>query len=123
MYIQLVCHEQNQLHELYLQEDRYYHSRPELIYNETIDGWTFLLPFVWKNIVNVATWAVKMLLGPPALKSQNSIEWIQLTMMSASFNDNPNTTIDSYIVPPMLETKRTLSSSISSYPSLADTFS
>ena len=44
---------------------------------------------VWKNFVNAVIGEVRMLLGPPGLKSLSSIEKIQPRMMVTTFNGNP----------------------------------
>ena len=53
----------------------------------------FISLLAWKNSINSVIEGVGMLFSPCALKSLISIEEIQLKMMCASFNSNPNTTI------------------------------
>ena len=47
----------------------------------------------WKNSVNATIGGVGMLIGPQALKTQNSIEKIHPSKMVATFNSNPSATI------------------------------
>ena len=53
----------------------------------------------WKNSVNASVGGVGMLIGPRALKTQNSIERIQSWMMAATFNGNPKAKIISCYSP------------------------
>ena len=53
----------------------------------------------WKNSVNATLGGVRMLKGPQALKSLNSIEKIHPRMMVATFNGNSNATIISCYSP------------------------
>ena len=57
------------------------------------NGWMLATVPAWKNSVNATVGGVGILIGPRALKSLNSIERIQPTMMVATFNGNPRTTI------------------------------
>ena len=71
-----------------IQEHRYYHSELEVKYHYTGSGWTFVSILAGKNFINAIIGGVGML-RPYTLKSLNSIEKIQLRMMSASANGNP----------------------------------
>ena len=73
------------------QEHRYYHSKLEIKYHDTGNGWRFFTVLAWKNSVNAVIGSLGILLSPRIQNSQNSIEKIQSRMMCASFNDNPCT--------------------------------
>ena len=81
-----------------IQEHRYTHSE-DIKYHDTGNGWTLAPASAWKNSVNAKIGGVGILIGPQALKSLNSIEKIQPTMMVATFNGNPSTTIISCYSP------------------------
>ena len=68
-------------------------------YHDTSNGWTFILASARKNSANTAIGGVRMLIGPQALKSLNSIVKIQPNMMVAMFNGNPSTTTISCYIP------------------------
>ena len=74
---------------IYVQEHWYFHSK-DMKYYDTSHGWT---------TVNAVVGGVSILIGPRALKSQNSIEKIQQRMMVATFNGNSTTTIISCYSP------------------------
>ena len=69
-----------------IQEQGYYHSKQEIKFHGTGNGWTFVSVSAWKNFVNAI---IEMLLSLHALKSLNSIEKIRLKMICATFNGNP----------------------------------
>ena len=75
-----------------IHENRYDHSELEIKYHDTGNGSKFVSVSAWKNSVNSVIGGL-MLLSPRTLKSQSSIEKIQLRMMCALFNSNPCTTI------------------------------
>ena len=81
-----------------IQEHRYMHTE-DIKYHETGNGWTLAIVSAWKNSANAAVGGVGMLIGPRALKTQNSIEKIQPMMMAATFNGNPRATIISCYSP------------------------
>ena len=78
-----------------IQEHRYTHTE-DIKYHETGNGWTLATVSAWKNSVNAAVGGVGMLIGPRALKTLNSIEKIQPSMLAAMFNGNPKATIICY---------------------------
>ena len=71
----------------------------DIKYHDTGNGWTLTTVSAWKNSVNATVGGVGMLIGPRALKTLNSIEWIQPRMMAATFNGNPWATIISCYSP------------------------
>ena len=75
-----------------IQEHRYTHTE-DIKYHETGNGWSLVTVSAWKNSVNAAVGGVGLLIGPRALKTQNSIEKIQTKMMAATFNGNTRATI------------------------------
>ena len=75
-----------------IQEHRYTHTK-DIKYHDTGNRWTLATVSAWKNSVNATVEGVGMLIGPRALKTQNSIERIQPRMMAAMFNSNPRATI------------------------------
>ena len=78
-----------------IQEHRYMHTE-DIKYHETDNGWTLATVSAWKNSVNATVGGVGMLIGPKALKTDNSIERTQPRMMAATFNGNPRATIICY---------------------------
>ena len=91
-----------------IQEHKYIHSE-DIKYHDTGNGWTFVTASAWKNSVNATIEGVGMLIGPRALKSQNSIEKIQPRMATPAQQSSPAKTL------PM---KLTSSPFITSYPPL-----
>ena len=83
---------------IYIQEHWSIH-REDIKYRNTGNGWTSICASAWKNSVNITIWGVRILIGPWALKSQNSIEKIHPRMMVATFNGNPCATIISSFNP------------------------
>ena len=81
-----------------IQEHRCTHTK-DIEYHETGNGWSLATVSAWKNSVNTAVGGVGLLIGPRALKTQNSIEKIQPRMMAATFNGNPRATIISCYSP------------------------
>ena len=81
-----------------IQEHRYTHTE-DIKYHETGNGWTLATVSAWKNSVNATVEGVRMLIGPRALKTLNSIERIQPRMMAATFSGNPKATIISCYSP------------------------
>ena len=77
-----------------IQEHRYTHTE-DIKYHNTGNGWTLATVSAWKNSVNAMVGGV----GPRVLKTLNSIERIKPTMMTATFNGNPRTTIISCYSP------------------------
>ena len=75
-----------------IQEHRYTHTE-DIKYHETGNGWTLATVSAWKNSVSSTVGVVRMLIGPRALKTLNSIERIQPRVMAATFNGNPRATI------------------------------
>ena len=75
-----------------MHEHRYLQSE-DIRYHDTSTGRTFISASAWKNYVNATVGSVGMLIGPWALKSQNSIEKIQPRIMVATFNGNRSATI------------------------------
>ena len=71
----------------------------DIKYHDTDNGWTLATISAWKNSVNATVGGVRILIGPRALKSLNSIEKIQPRMMGATFNGNPRATIISCYSP------------------------
>ena len=69
------------------------HKSEDIKYHDSGNGLTLATASAWKNSVNATIGGVGMLIGPRALKSLNSIGKIQPTMMVATFNGNPSTTI------------------------------
>ena len=63
------------------------------------------LEFAWENLTNAARGGVRMVFRPHALKSLNSIERIQLRMMSVTYNGNPCTKLSLATVSVMLMMK------------------
>ena len=57
------------------------------------------IALAWKNSVNATKGGEGMLIGPPALKSQNSIEKIHPRKMVDTFNDNPRASVISCYSP------------------------
>ena len=95
-----------------IQEHRCLHSE-EIEYHDTA--------YAWKNSVNSVILGVGMLIGPRALKSLNSTEKIQPSMMLTTFNGNPSATIICYSPINVSEETDLLSSlvrSIAFYPPL-----
>ena len=76
-------------------QDRYTHTE-DIKYHETDNGWSLDTVSAWKNSVNAAVGGVRLLIGPRASKTLNSIEKIQRRMMAATFNGNPRATIICY---------------------------
>ena len=76
-----------------IQEHRYHHSKVELKYHDTVNGWTFISASAWKISVNAVIGGVRIPLNPHALKSLNSIKKIQPRMLVATFNGDLDTTI------------------------------
>ena len=74
-----------------IQEHRYTHTE-DIKYHETGNGRTQATVSAWKNSVNATVGGVGMLIETTALKTLNSIERIQPTMMAATFNSNPKAT-------------------------------
>ena len=74
---------------IYIQEQRYTHSE-DFRYHDSGNGSTLATASAWENSVNAAIGGVGMLIGPRDLKSLNSIEKTQPTMMVGTFNGNPN---------------------------------
>ena len=64
-----------------------------------LNGWILATVSAWKNSVSATIGSVRILIGPRALKSLNSIERIQPRMMVATFNGNPRATIISCYSP------------------------
>ena len=83
---------------IFVQEHRYSHSE-DIRYHDTGYGWIQATVSAWKNTVNDMVRGVGILIGPSALKSLNSIEKIQHSMMVATFNGNPRATIISCYSP------------------------
>ena len=79
-----------------VQEHRYYHSKVELKYHDTGNGWTFLSESAQKNSINASIAGFGLLLSPLALKLLNSIERTQPRIMCATFNGNISTRIVSF---------------------------
>ena len=79
-------------------QHRYTHTE-DIKYHETGNGWSLVTVSEWKNSVNAAVRGVRLLIGPRALKTLNSIEKIQPRMMAATFNGNPRATIISCYSP------------------------
>ena len=75
-----------------IQEHRYTHTE-DIKYHKTGNGWSLVTVSAWKNSINAAVGGVRLLIGPRALKTLNSIEKIQPRMMAATFNGNPRATI------------------------------
>ena len=81
-----------------IQEHRYTHTE-DIEYHETGNGWTLATVSAWKNSVNATVGGVGIPIGPRALKTLNSIEKIQLRMLTSTFNGNPRATIISSYSP------------------------
>ena len=81
-----------------------------------------MLASAWKNSINVTIGGVEMFFSHHTLKSQNSIERIQLRMMCTTFNGNLFTTIIFCYSPTIPAMKKTLPPSITSYLPLSNTF-
>ena len=81
-----------------IQKNRYMHTE-DIKYHDTGNGWTLATVSAWKNSVNATVGKVRMLIGPRALKTLNSIERIQPRMLAATFNGNPRATIISCYSP------------------------
>ena len=83
---------------IYIQGHRYTHTE-DIKYHDTGNGWALATVSAWKNSVNTTVGGVRMLIGPRALKTLNSIERIQPRMMAATFNGNPRAIIISCYSP------------------------
>ena len=81
-----------------IQEHRYLHTE-DIKYHNSGNGWTFASTPAWKNSVSAMIEGVGMLIGPWALKSQDSMEKNQPRMMTTTFNGIPNATIISCYSP------------------------
>ena len=81
-----------------IQEYRYTHCE-DIKYYDTGNKWMLATVSAWKNSVNATVGGVRILIGPRALKSLNSIERIPPRMMVATFNGNPRATIISCYSP------------------------
>ena len=81
-----------------IQEYRYTPTK-DIKYHETGNGWMLATALAWKNSVNATVGGVRMLIGPRALKTLNSIERIQPRMLAATFNGNTRATIISCYSP------------------------
>ena len=81
-----------------IQDHRYTHIE-DIKYHETGNVWTLATVSARKNSVNATVRGVGMLTGPRALKTLNSIERIQPSMMAATFSGNPKATIISCYSP------------------------
>ena len=75
-----------------IEEHRYTHSE-DIKYHDTGNGQMLATASAGKNSVTAMIGGVGMLVRPWALKSQNSIEKMQLRMIVATFNGNLSTTI------------------------------
>ena len=80
-----------------VQKYRYHHSKEEIKYHYTGNGWVFVSASARKNSVVIG--GVGMLLSHCALKSLNSIEKIQPRIIVATFNSSPSTKIISCYSP------------------------
>ena len=65
-----------------MKEHSNYHNELQLKCHDTGNGWTFVLASAWENSVNAAIGIVRMFFSPHALKSLDSIEKIQLRIIS-----------------------------------------
>ena len=90
--------EEHKIDIICIQEHRYTHTE-DIKYHETGNGWSLVTVYAWKNSVNAAVGGVRLLIGPRALKTLNSVEKIQPRMMAATFNGNPRATIISCYSP------------------------
>ena len=90
--------EEHKIDIICIQEHRYTHTE-DIKYHETGNGWSLATVSAWKNSVNAAVGGVRLLIGPRALKTLNSVEKIQPRMMAATFNGNPRATIISCYSP------------------------
>ena len=76
--------EEHKIDIICIQEHRYTHTE-DIKYHKTDNGWSLVTVSAWKNSVNAVVGGVGLLIGPRALKTQNSIEKIQPRMMAAFF--------------------------------------
>ena len=71
-----------------MQDHRFYHNKVEMKYIFAGNGVTFDTLSAGKNPINTVIGYVGMLLSFCSVKSLNSIAWIKLRMMCASFHGN-----------------------------------
>ena len=94
--------------------NKYNHTKLEIKYHDTGNGWTFVSEYAWKNSISDVIGDVGMLLSPCALKSLNSIRKIQSRMVCEAQQSYLAT------VPPMPVMKRASSPSTTNYLPLFD---
>ena len=75
-----------------IQEHRYTHTE-DIKYHETGSGWTLATVSAWKKLCQCHSRRGMNAYRIKSVKTLNSIERIQPTMMAATFNGNPRATI------------------------------
>ena len=96
--------EERKIEIICIQEHRYTNTK-DIKYHETDNGWSLVTVSAWKNSVNAAVEGIRLLIGPRALKTLNSIKKIQPRMMAATFNATPEQQSSPATALPMLVKK------------------